>query len=129
MQLKYQLSSTGANGSGGLFGLLGAAAVSATYYFQYQNSPSILNVTPGTPVDGITLTDLSSTATQVFAKKGNIHVGQLRLELGPSGSSIRFPLAVAYSNRTDLITKPSLGAQFGISYDFDSLFAGSGKTQ
>ncbi|HEY4364561.1 MAG TPA: hypothetical protein VGN17_26595 [Bryobacteraceae bacterium] len=107
----------------GTLKLLGAAAVSGTYYFQYQNSPAILNVTPGTPLPGITFTGLPSMATQVFADKGNLHVGQLRLILGPGSSSVRFPLAVSFSNRTELIDKPTWKAQVGVSYDFDSLFA------
>jgi hypothetical protein len=111
VQLKYSLNSKA------------AAAVSGTYYFQYQNSPAELTVTPGTPLPGITLADLSSSATQVFAQKGNIQAGQLRLEFGPAGSSVRFPLALTYSNRTELIAKPELRAQIGISYDFDALFA------
>ena len=107
----------------GATSLLGAAAISGTYYFQYQNSPAVLNVTPGTLPSGITFTGLLANATQVFATKGNISIGQLRLVLGPGQSSVRFPLAISYSNRTELIPKPTWKAQFGISYDFDALFA------
>jgi hypothetical protein len=38
-------------------------------------------------------------------------------------SSVRFPIAVSWSNRTELITKPAWRAQIGVSYDLDSLFA------
>ncbi len=107
----------------GTLNLLGAAALAATYYFQYQNSPSILNVTPLTPLDGISLVGLPSTATQVFATKGNIHVAQVRLVLGPAQSSARFPVSISYSNRTELIDQPAWRAQIGVSYDFDSLFS------
>jgi hypothetical protein len=103
---------------------LGNAALSATYYYQDQHSPSVLNVTPGTPLTGITITGLPSTATQVFAAAGNIHIGQLRLELG-SGSSLKFPIAISYSNRSELITKPEFKAQIGLSYNFDSLLSSS----
>jgi len=127
IELKYTLSS-GTGSKTGIAGIFGAAAVSGTYYFQYQNSPSVLNVTPGTPLTGIALTGLPSSATQIFSQKGNIHVGQLRLELGPAGSSVRFPISVTYSNRTELITKPELRGQIGISYNFDSLFGGSGQS-
>jgi hypothetical protein len=101
---------------------LGAATLDATYYFQYQNSPSILNVTPSTPFTGITLTGLSNNATQVFAKKGNLHIVQLKIVLGTGQNNVRFPLAISYSNRTELLTKPEWRAQLGISYDFDSIF-------
>ena len=63
----------------GTLTFLGAAAVAGTYYFQYQSSPAILNVTPAKPFDGINLIGLPSTATQVFATKGTLHVAQLRL--------------------------------------------------
>jgi hypothetical protein len=87
-----------------------------------------LNVNPSMPLTGITFTGLSSNATQVFAKKGNISIGQLKVTLG--SGTVRVPFAISYSNRTELITKPTWKAQIGISYDFDSLFAsaGSGKT-
>src|SRR6185295_18868790 len=107
----------------GTLALVGAAAISGTYYFQYQNGPSILKVTPAAPVPGITFTQLPGGASLVFADTGHLHIAQVRLVLGAPSSSARFPLAISYSNRTELIDKPVLRAQFGISYDFDSLFA------
>jgi hypothetical protein len=101
---------------------IGAAGLAAAYYFQYQNSPTVLNVTPGTPVPNITFVGLPNNATQIFSQKGNLHVGQVRLVLGAGQSSVRFPVAVSWSNRTELIAKPTWRAQVGISYDFDSLF-------
>ena len=95
--------------------------VSGAFYDQYQSSPAILNVTPGAPVDGITFVGLSSTATQVYGTTGNIAVGQVKLTTG-GGSAITVPLSLTYSNRTELITKPTWSAQIGVSYDFDSLF-------
>ena len=100
------------------------ATLSGAYYFQNQTSPTILNVTPSSPISGISFTGLSSNATQVFTQKGNIHVGQLKITLaGGSSSGWKFPIAITGSNRTELITKSTIGAQVGISYDFDSLFA------
>lgn len=97
--------------------------VSGAFYDQYQSSPSILNVTPGTPVNGVTFTGLPSTATQVFGTTGNIAIGQLKLTAG-GGSAVTVPLSITYSNRTELITSPTWKAQIGLSYDFDSLFSG-----
>jgi hypothetical protein len=99
-----------------------AATLSGAFYFQYQNSPAILNVTPGTPVDGVVFTGLPSTATKVYAQKGNLAIGQIKLTIG-SGSSVKVPVSVTYSNRTELVTNPTWKAQIGVSYDFDSLFA------
>jgi hypothetical protein len=100
----------------------GSGALSFSYYYQNQISPAVLNVDPANPIPGITFINLPNNATKVFASKGNLHIGQIRLELG-AGNSVRFPLAVSYSNRTELINKPTWRAQIGISYDFDSLFA------
>jgi hypothetical protein len=107
----------------GHFSSIGAAALAGSYYFQYQNSPVVLNVTPGAPLPGVTFVGLPLTATQVFGQEGNLHVGQLRLVLGAGQTSVRFPIAVSWSNRTELIPKPSWRAQIGISYDLDALFA------
>jgi hypothetical protein len=108
------------------FTLFGPTTASAAYYFQYQNSPGIVNVTPGNPAPGVTFVNLSPTATQAFAQKGNIHVGQLKLTVGAGASSVKFPLSVTFANRTDLITspKPLWRGQVGVSYDLDALFAG-----
>jgi hypothetical protein len=107
----------------GAFALVGAAALSGTYYFQYQNGPSILKVSPATPLAGIAFTRLPSSAAFVFVDTTHLHVAQIRLVLGPPSSSARFPIAVSYSNRTELIARSVVRAQFGVSYDFDSLFA------
>lgn len=108
--------------------ILGPATASGAYYFQYQSSPAILNVNPSQPISGISITGLPSTATQIFAQKGSIHVAQLKLALGSSKSSWKFPVSVTWSNRTELITKPTWRAQIGITYDFDSLLSGTSKS-
>jgi hypothetical protein len=104
--------------------LLGQTTLSGAYYFQYQSSPSILKVTPGTPISGITFIGLPPNATQIFTQKGNIHLAQLKWALG-TGKNLRFPVAFSYSNRTDLISKPEWRGQFGITYDFSSLLPGT----
>jgi hypothetical protein len=107
----------------GTLSFLGAAAIAGSYYYQYQFSPAILEVTPGTSIPGISFAGLPPGATDVFAEKGVIHVAQLRLVLGPAESSARFPVSVSWASRTELITRPVFRAQIGVSYDFDSLFA------
>jgi hypothetical protein len=103
--------------------VIGQTTLSLAYYFQDQESPSILKVTPSSPITGITFTGLPANASEVFAKKGDIHLAQLKWALG-TGKSVRFPFAFSYSNRTDLIQKPDWRGQFGISYDFSSLLSG-----
>ena len=102
-------------------GFLGKPTFTAAYYFQDQVSPSILDVKPAEPVPGITFVGLLSGATQVFAQKGNIHVGQIRVSFGKTGSGLRVPFSFTASNRTELLTSPTWRGQVGISYDFDAL--------
>jgi hypothetical protein len=97
--------------------------LSEAFYFQDQTSPAILNVNPGSPVNGVSFTGLPANATQIFAQKGNIGVGQIKVSIG-TGSNLKVPLSVTYSNRTELIVKPTWRAQIGVSYDLDSLFQG-----
>jgi hypothetical protein len=103
---------------------LGNATFGLTYYYQDQKSPSILKVTPGMPLPGISITGLASTTSTVFATKGPINFVQLKYGLG-TGKNVKFPIAVSWSNRTDLITHSLWSAQFGVSYDFSSLFNSS----
>lgn len=83
-------------------------------------------MTPGSPVNGITFTGLPSTATQIFTQKGNINVAQVRYGFG-TGTNLKFPIAVTWSNRTELIAHPTWGLQFGVSYDFSSLLSAAKK--
>jgi hypothetical protein len=106
--------------------VLGQSTLSLAYYFQDQQSPSILKVTPSSPITGITFTGLPADASEVFAKKGDIHLAQLKWALG-TGKNVRFPFAFSYSNRTDLIQKPDWRGQFGVSYDFSSFLSGQGN--
>jgi len=102
---------------------LDSSQLSLAYYFQDQTSPAILNVTPSSPLTGISFTGLSSSATQVFTQTGHIHLGQIKLTLGNSSSGFSLPISVTASNRTELVVnnKISVRPQIGISYSFDSL--------
>src|SRR5580765_2276187 len=108
----------------GAFALTGPVVLSVAGYFQYQNSPSVLTVDPLNPVPGVTFVGLPSNAKQVFAKTGNIVLGQAKVTITPPGSSVKIPASLTVSNRTELIDKPSWKAQIGVTYDFDGLFAG-----
>jgi hypothetical protein len=95
-----------------LLSKMGDLSLVGAYYYQDQTSPSILNGPPSS----ITFNGLPTTASQVFAARGPINVGQVRLGFG-TGTNVRFPVAVSYSNRSDLIVHPFVGVQFGVSYD------------
>jgi hypothetical protein len=107
---------------------LGNSTLGFTYYYQDQVSPSILKVaSAGMPLPGINITGLSSTASQVFTTRGPINFVQAKYGLG-NGKNVKFPIAVSYSNRTDLITHRLWSAQFGVSYDLSSLLNSSNST-
>jgi hypothetical protein len=103
---------------------IGDSTASFAYYYQDQTSPSILKVTPGTPLSGITIVGLPSSATQIFTQKGQINLAQFKFGFG-TGKNVKFPIAVSWSNRTELIAHPTWGLQFGVSYDFSSLLGSS----
>ncbi len=105
----------------GDFKLLGTAALSVAYYYQQQKVAAALNVDPANPLPGVTFINIPVGARTIFAEKGDIQVGQIRLTLGSNGS-VRYPIALSYSSRTELINRPAWRAQIGVSYDFDSLF-------
>ena len=91
---------------------VGDLSIVGAYYYQDQTSPSILNGPPSS----VTFSGLPTTASQVWATRGPINIGQIRFGLG-NGKSTHFPLALSYSNRSDLIVHPFFGVQFGVSYD------------
>ena len=101
--------------------IIGPAALVAALYYQYQHAPSLLKVDPARPLPGIAFTELPATAKTVFTKTGDIWLGQLKLVLNPTSSSIKIPLAVTLANRTELIDKATWKAQLGVSYDVDAL--------
>lgn len=101
----------------------GPATLSVAGYYQYQHSPVLLDVSGTSPLPGITFTGLPSNATTVFASTGSIWLVQAKLTLAPPGKSVKVPISVTYSNKTELIDKPTWRAQIGISYDFDSLMS------
>jgi hypothetical protein len=101
--------------------IIGPAVVSVALYYQYQHSSALLEIDPLKPIPGIAFTGLPANARTIFAPKGDLWLGQAKLSLTPPGSSIKVPLSVTYSNRTELIDKPTWRGQVGIAYDLDSL--------
>jgi hypothetical protein len=102
--------------------IVGPASVSVAFYYQYQHAPSLLTVDPLKPIPGITFVGLPDNTKQVFAERGDLRLVQARLSLTPKESSVKVPIAVSYSNRTEIIAKPAWRAQIGVTYDFDRLF-------
>ena len=93
------------------------------YYFQYMREDGILQFTGDAIVPGGAKIPLPGSAKTLLNTKGAIHVGQIRISV-PVGNGVRFPVAVSYANRTELLIKEKGGfwqGHLGVSYDFSSL--------
>ena len=101
--------------------IIGPATISFALYYQYQHTPALLEIDPLNPIPGIEFAGLPASARTIFTEKGDIWLGQAKLSLTPPGSSIKVPLSLTYSNRTELIDKPTWRGQVGLAYDLDSL--------
>lgn len=88
-------------------------------YWQYQPHPSVLNIPAGSTVPG---TDISvPNGTQEFVgTAGSLWVTQAKLTIKAAGG-INLPIAVSWSNKTDLLQGNKIGAQVGLSYNFSSV--------
>jgi hypothetical protein len=119
LEIDYKVATSKIPGVGSL---MGDSTLAGTYYYQDQTSPSILNGPPSS----VTIADLPSTASQVYTTRGPINLGQIRYGLG-TGSNVSFPICFTYANRSELVTHPFKGLQFGLSYNLSSLFQNSSK--
>lgn len=96
---------------------------SAAGYFQWMKERAVIVITPGDLAPGTNIS-LSGAAPALLAPEGSIGLAQLKLTLGVRDTKVKLPLSFTVANRSELIkpNKRVLGGQFGISYDFDSLF-------
>jgi hypothetical protein len=97
------------------------AALSGGYYFQYMADNSLLSL-PSTALAPGTSIPLAGNASVLLNSKGSIHLGQAQVTFSIRGTGIKFPIAVSFSNRTELIKATNVVGHFGITYDLDSLF-------
>lgn len=97
-------------------------SLSAGYYFQYMVDNALLTL-PSTALAPGTSITLPGNASEVLNTKGAIHLGQLKVTFKIRNSGISIPLALTFSNRTDLINATDVRANFGLTYNLDSLLA------
>lgn len=91
------------------------------YYFQYMHENGVLKFEGEAITPGGSKIPLSGPAKAVLNTKGAIHVLQLRVSV-PAGNGVRFPAAVSWANRTELVTGRAFWqGQIGVSYDFSAL--------
>jgi hypothetical protein len=95
------------------------AIFSVAGYGQYQYSANVLNVTVANVVPGTNISVPPNS--QVFTSTpGWIGVAQTKLVFN-IGKGTSIPIAVKWSNKTDLLTGSDWKGQFGISYDLSAL--------
>ena len=103
------------------------ATFSLAGYWQYQPDPGVLNITAGNLAPG-TNVPLPGDAQVLLGTAGSLWVTQAKIAINAK-SGIKVPIAVKWSNKTDLLSGNKLGAQVGISYDFSSLSSLFGGSQ
>jgi hypothetical protein len=97
-------------------------------YWQYQPNPSVLDIPAGTVAPGTTI-PIPNGTQEFVGTAGSLWVTQAKLTIKGAGG-VNIPIAVSWSNKTDLLQGSKIGAQVGISYNFSSvagLFTGSGS--
>jgi hypothetical protein len=101
-----------------------APTISGAYYFQYMIDNALLTL-PSTALAPGTAIQLPGSASELLNTKGAINLGQVKITFKIGSSGLSVPLALTFSNRTDLI--PANGTvvrgNFGVTFDLDSLFA------
>jgi len=88
-------------------------------YGQYQYDPTVLNITSANMLPGTNIT-LPSNAQSLLGTAGWIEVAQGKLVFNLK-KGLSLPVAVKWSNKTDLIQGNDVRGQFGLSYDFSAL--------
>jgi hypothetical protein len=96
-------------------------SLSAGYYFQYMVDNALLTL-PSTALAPGTSIPLPGNASELLNTKGSIHLGQVKVTFKVRNSGISIPLALTFSNRSDLIKATDVRGNFGLTYNLDSLF-------
>lgn len=98
----------------------GYAVLTLGGYFQYMQDDSVVIIGPGNvvPNSGIVL---PGTAATLVGTNGTIGVAQAKVSI-PIGSTLKVPLSLTWSNRTELTNEKDIRAQIGMILDFDALF-------
>lgn len=100
-----------------------AAAPRGTFsvagYDQYQSDPTVLNITAGNLVPGTNIT-LPNNAQVLLGTAGWLGVVQGKVVFNLKGG-LTIPVAVKWSNKTDLLQGSDTRGQIGVSYDLSAL--------
>ncbi len=95
------------------------ATWSVAGYGQYQYDPTVLNITQGNLAPGTNIT-LPSNAQVLLGTSGWIGVVQGKVTVTLS-KGLTIPVALKWSNKTDLLKGNDVRGQFGLDYDLSAL--------
>ncbi|MEO5823670.1 MAG: hypothetical protein ABIT71_24460 [Vicinamibacteraceae bacterium] len=91
------------------------------YYFQYMVANGVITFDKTAITPGGAAIPLPKEAIELLDTKGALHIAQFRASI-PAAKGVSFPLAVSWSNRTELITGKSFWqGHAGVSYDLGAL--------
>lgn len=99
---------------------LGNAVLTVGGYYQWMKEDALIEIGPGNVAPGSGIV-LPGTAATLLGTKGNIGIVQGRLTV-PLNNTIKVPLSLTWSNRTELIKESDTRGQVGVTMDLDSLF-------
>ena len=95
------------------------ATLSVAGYGQFQYDATVLNITAGNLAPGTNI-PLTGDAQVLLGTPGWLGVAQTKLAFN-IGKGLTIPVAVKWSNKTDLLTANNWKGQFGLSYDLTAL--------
>ena len=98
-----------------------AAILSAAFYYQYQQDPTVLDITDANLAPGTNIS-LPANAQVLLGTGGSTLIGQLKATVNLH-SGFKIPIAFKWASKSDLLDSTEKVGQFGITYDFSS-FAG-----
>lgn len=106
----------------GRWGQLGTPTAAIAGYYQYMIENAVIQFNQEAVTPGPSSIPLPKAAAEVLGTKGHIGIGQFRVSLPGGERGVTFPIAVSYSNRSELITgKPFWRGQIGVTYDLSRL--------
>jgi hypothetical protein len=88
-------------------------------YGQYQYDPTVLNITAGNLVPGTNIA-LPGNAQVLLGTAGWLGVAQGKLVINLK-QGLNIPIALKWSNKTDLLKGSDVRGQIGLSYDLSAL--------
>jgi hypothetical protein len=92
---------------------------SVAAYGQYQYDPTVLNITAGNIVPGTTI-PLPGDAQVLLGTAGWLGVAQGKVVINLN-KGLSIPVALKWSNKTDLLKGSDVRGQIGLSYDLSAL--------